>query len=376
MAKVTGGKVLTFSRIAWEKMWGMTLRAKGEFQAFGLMSETDPSEVIDFFVVEQSCTSASTNVVPEALHQLFLDKRDEGISMDRWRVWMHSHKDMKAFFSGTDEDNVERYASEKALWSVVTNQADALRVSRGSSPIEMYIRVDCFDPDNPKDQSSPQRFTIEGCSWRVQQPKLVADSWYAEQLGKITDAGPEVLVISDWKAMNQRYARNGPTQAAPTKEEAGKAAQTSGKVYQSYPGLAELHALQESLPMQPAVPGYKDRQDRGWALGVGRDDDDDWRFDGAPDEDLDGRLLLSHPALEGMYLHGVIEGQEAQMLSEEYSASLIDEKDLVDYLTAAWESVDPRDTLGYQIGLALEGYHPDDYDVLCGDDDDLKGAVC
>lgn len=166
-------------------MWGMTLRCKGEVSGLGIVDEHDPSKVIDFFIVEQICSSTSTEMDQEAVANLIADMRDKGISPSRWRVWWHSHAAMKAFFSGTDEDNVERYASEKALWSVVTNHDDAKRVEAGQSPTEMYIRVDLFDPDQPKNTASPMRYTIEGCDWKVAPLSLVSDEWFEESMSKV-----------------------------------------------------------------------------------------------------------------------------------------------------------------------------------------------
>jgi len=87
--KVTGKKVLTFSRTAWDKMWGMTLRAPGEVSGLGIVSETDPNKVEDFFIVEQVCSGSSTTMDQAAVAQLILDMRDRGISPSRWRVWWH-----------------------------------------------------------------------------------------------------------------------------------------------------------------------------------------------------------------------------------------------------------------------------------------------
>ena len=183
--KVTGKKTLKFTKTAWDKMWGMTLRCKDEVSGLGIVDENDPCKVVDFFIVEQSCTASTTEMDQDAVANLIADMRDKGVNPSRWRVWWHSHASMKTFFSGTDEDNVERYASEKALWSVVTNHEDAKRVAAGKSPTEMYIRIDLFDPDHPKSTDSPMRYTIEGCDWHVAPVTVVGDEWFDEAMKKV-----------------------------------------------------------------------------------------------------------------------------------------------------------------------------------------------
>lgn len=196
----------------------MTLRCKGEVSGLGIVDEHDPCKVVDFFIVEQECTSATTEMDQTAVANLIADMRDKGVDPSRWRVWWHSHASMKTFFSGTDEDNVERYASEKALWSVVTNHEDAKRVAAGKSPTEMYIRIDLFDPDHPKNTDSPMRYTIEGCDWYVPASVVVSDEWFAESMEKVGTPKAQKLDIKPaggynaWSWQKSYADRNAPSQ--------------------------------------------------------------------------------------------------------------------------------------------------------------------
>lgn len=234
-------------------MWGLTHKCPTEVSGLGIVDEHDPCRVVDFFVVEQSCTDASTEMDPTAVANLIADMRDKGIHPSRWRVWWHSHAKMKAFFSGTDEDNVERYASEKALWSVVTNHADAQRVMNGQMPTEVYIRVDVFDPDQPKNINSPMRYTIEGCGWRVATLPVVTDDWFKESLAKLNTRRPEAqrLNIQPNSQPNDRQAW------------ARGLARYEGEMYP------------QRFPQATQVTRQEDPDPRVWHTFTRDDDDDD-----------------------------------------------------------------------------------------------------
>ena len=320
-------KVLHFSRVAWEKMWGMTLRAKGEVSGFGLIDEHDPCRVVDFHVVKQTVSGSSTIMDPSALDDLFMNSRDKGIALDRWRVWWHSHASMKTFFSGTDDATVERYASEKPLWSVVTNHADAQRVAAGHSPTEVYIRIDGFDPDNPKSQTSPSRYTIEGCDWSVGNLQVVPDSWFDEHMQLLEAHAPRVI---------------------PTMQSWGPSGQYGGQH-----GRGRQHGLP---PQVPAQRGRYSGMHSGWEDDYGTDGDFggqmNWQHrvldapleretpgivleqPASPVASVDNDAPLSHPFIEGMFLHGLLRGADALEMSNEYASGLVEEAELVRHLGA------------------------------------------
>ena len=332
MAIVDNKKVLHFSRVAWEKMWGMTLRAKGEVSGFGLIDEHDPCRVVDFHVVKQRVSGSSTIMDPSALDDLFMNSRDKGIALDRWRVWWHSHAEMKAFFSGTDDTTVQRYASEKPLWSVVTNHADARRVAAGHSPTEMYIRIDGFDPDNPKSQTSPSRYTIEGCGWSVGNLQVVPDSWFDEHMGLLEPSFPQTLHPtrqrrSPYKQYGDgsRYRQVGLPSRIP--EQLGSYADWGDE---DYPGR-DLEGRMLLSGRTPAAPPKKEPP-------VVTEQPD------SPVAAIDNDVPLSHPFIEGMYLHGLLQASDAIEISNEFAAGLVEEAELVRHLDVEldkWAKKDP-----------------------------------
>jgi hypothetical protein len=179
-------KTLRFSQKAWQQMWALTAACDVEISAMGIVAEGEPNLVEEFFVVKQKCSATRTEMDPDALMELTMALREKGINQNRMRVWWHSHVKMDTEFSGTDEDNIERYASTY-LWSVVTQKQDADRVAYGFAPLKLNIRCDTFDPNDTKDHLSPLRYTHEKCAYGVSELDIVGDEWAkGEVSGKIT----------------------------------------------------------------------------------------------------------------------------------------------------------------------------------------------
>lgn len=288
----------------------MTLRCRGEVSGLGIVDEHDPCKVVDFFIVEQTCTGGSTDMDQTAVANLFADMRDKGISPSRWRVWWHSHAAMKTFFSGTDEDNVERYASEKALWSVVTNHEDAKRVAAGKSPTEMYIRIDLFDPDQPKNTNSPMRYTIEGCDWHVAPLTVVGDEWFEEAMKSVKTPAPQKL---DIKPISQ-------SQTDPRKW-----MQAQGRGYQ-YQGWQVRDPLPE--------PNVIDREDHDWRP----DWIQDWSKGMQPaHQDEAQNTIIAHYAIDEFLDLDVISIETAMLLSAGWESGEMTDAQIYNSLVKSWD---------------------------------------
>ena len=184
MAKVTSKRTLTFTQKAWEKMWLLTHHCPVEISAMGVVDEKDRNLVLDFYIVKQVCSGASTIMDSGELNKLTARLADEGIAPERMCVWWHSHAGNGVFFSGTDEQNVEDYAPEEYLWSVVTNHKGAKDVMNGKDPSEIYVRLDTFDPRNQGDKESPLRFTHEKCGYKIVRSWTVGKEWAKEAINK------------------------------------------------------------------------------------------------------------------------------------------------------------------------------------------------
>lgn len=89
MAKVTGKRTLIFTQRAWEKMWFLTHHCPVEISGMGIVSKENRNLVLDFYIVDQTCSSASTEMDSSALIDLTEQLEKEGIEPERMCVWWH-----------------------------------------------------------------------------------------------------------------------------------------------------------------------------------------------------------------------------------------------------------------------------------------------
>ena len=82
-------------------------------------------------LLEQESTDVGTELDPDAIAQLLVSHPEPG----KVRAWIHSHGDMKTFWSHTDEDCIEGLANDGLLVSLVVNKTGDYR-----------CRVDLFKP--------------------------------------------------------------------------------------------------------------------------------------------------------------------------------------------------------------------------------------
>lgn len=118
-----------------DKIRHWTALAPGEFSALGLV-EKDGEDLIvtEVFLPRQSCTAMNTEMDPDDLARLLveLEARDAG---SRLRLWLHSHGEMRTFWSGTDDATIEVLANDGYVVSIVVNKAG-----------DVLCRVDLFEP--------------------------------------------------------------------------------------------------------------------------------------------------------------------------------------------------------------------------------------
>ena len=119
-----------------EKIRHWTAMAKGEFSALGLVQKNGDDLIIpEIFLPKQTCDSSSTEMDNEDVARLLIDMEREGKDSQSLRLWLHSHGDMKCFWSNTDDDTIEGLCNDGYLVSIVVNKS-------GNSK----CRVDMFEP--------------------------------------------------------------------------------------------------------------------------------------------------------------------------------------------------------------------------------------
>lgn len=110
--------------------------AKGEMSALGIVEKTGETLVVpEIHLPRQTCTPANTELDPADVARIMLDLERRGIEATTLRLWLHSHADMKCFWSDTDDATIEALCNDGFVVSIVTNKAGDLR-----------CRVDLFEP--------------------------------------------------------------------------------------------------------------------------------------------------------------------------------------------------------------------------------------
>ncbi len=119
-----------------EKIRHWTDLAPGEFSALGLV-EKDGEDLIvtEIYLPRQSCTAMNTEMDNEDVARLLLDLENRCVESRKLCLWLHSHGEMRTFWSGTDDATIEALANDGFVVSIVVNKAG-----------DVLSRVDLFAP--------------------------------------------------------------------------------------------------------------------------------------------------------------------------------------------------------------------------------------
>jgi hypothetical protein len=104
--------------------------------------------VTDLHLFEQVCTGASTDLSQEAVSQFLLQSVMAGLDPSELKLWWHSHVNMSAFWSGTDDATAGSFGNGWMI-SVVGNKSG-----------EYLCRLDLYEPI---------RLTLDGLRFEVRQ---------------------------------------------------------------------------------------------------------------------------------------------------------------------------------------------------------------
>ena len=171
MAKVTGKPTVRFSQKAYQQMRQLTKECDIEISAMGIIATDAQKEewgigedfyVLEYFVIDQECTSVSTDLCDDAFIELVMSLRERGIKSEQIVVWWHSHVNMGVEHSGTDEAQIERFDFDTVCISPITNKSGALNV-----------RIDLY---------KPIRHTFLKCDFVVDEINVLPENWAKEQI--------------------------------------------------------------------------------------------------------------------------------------------------------------------------------------------------
>ena len=109
---------------------------KGEVSALGIVEKTNETLIVpEIYLPKQTSTPANTEMDPQDVARIMLDLEQRGIDATTLRLWLHSHADMKCFWSDTDDATIEALCNDGFVVSVVVNKAGDIK-----------CRVDLFEP--------------------------------------------------------------------------------------------------------------------------------------------------------------------------------------------------------------------------------------
>ena len=131
-AKIT----LLFPRSVKNKLDDYINLAAGEISGLGEIEKVQEGvfRVTDVFLYKQRCSSASTTIENEAIHEFIVDRITQGGSVENIKLWWHSHYNFGCFWSGTDEGAIQNIENDYLI-SIVQNQAGKHKT-----------RIDLFKP--------------------------------------------------------------------------------------------------------------------------------------------------------------------------------------------------------------------------------------
>lgn len=111
---------------------------EAEISGLGTITRYTPNEfqARDLYLLQQTCTAASTELDPDAVATLIYNYVQSGDDPGKIRLWWHSHYSMDVSWSPTDENTIRNFAGKgKWMISLVTNLAG-----------DYLARLDMFDP--------------------------------------------------------------------------------------------------------------------------------------------------------------------------------------------------------------------------------------
>jgi hypothetical protein len=112
-----------------------------EISFLGLIDEITEGQQIkallvsDIFLLDQTVTPIETTLANKAVADLMIELSCTGIDVSKLKCWIHSHADLKTFWSQTDEECCALLANGSYSVSIVTN-------ARG----DLLSRLDVYHP--------------------------------------------------------------------------------------------------------------------------------------------------------------------------------------------------------------------------------------
>lgn len=140
--------VLRFTDEAWQMLVLYTLRCQYEIGGLGRLSQDENGDflVTETILVDQDVNDIATRLDSAALSRLLADDVLAGRDPADLRFWWHSHAHEAPFWSGVDEETIDRFGSDY-LVSLVGNHQRRFLARRDDYHPRSTTWVDLEVPD-------------------------------------------------------------------------------------------------------------------------------------------------------------------------------------------------------------------------------------
>lgn len=143
---------LLFPLEVWQKLQAFVGACPVEINGFGLLVPQGSDYLVqDVIILEQVAGPAHVDNDPLVIARFMTDCIRAGIDTSMLRLQWHSHVTMPAYFSGTDTNNIERYAGQW-MTSIVLNKygeyearLDVYKPFRMTAPLQITVLLPSSD---------------------------------------------------------------------------------------------------------------------------------------------------------------------------------------------------------------------------------------
>lgn len=170
---------ILFTAQAWERINLYIKHSTGEVSGLAVGKLNDEKDTIiinDLGIWKQECTSGETEVTSHnEMIALAEELIERGAKMEEVCVWWHSHADMAAFFSGTDENTIKNWITNKFLVAVVGNKKGEFKAKiKIANPIPCQIENIPVEYQAIEENESPLSILIKTeVEAKVKEPKPI-----------------------------------------------------------------------------------------------------------------------------------------------------------------------------------------------------------
>lgn len=248
---------LRFSPTAWAKLLFLRDIGDTEVGGFAITRLNDLLYVEDFILIKQECSSVTVEFDDDDVADFMMDMVEDDYKPEQFmRVWIHTHPNISASPSGTDEDTFERVFG-KCDWAIMAI------VSKAG---DQYCRIQINGGPMPGAFEIPMEVDFSTYEFEASD----TEAWFDEYMENVTEVKWTYGNYSSHWPGPRNYNYKGPI-ATVTKSDDDEEKDTS-----ETPDLSSFGSMKSNIihGLDDATPGFNDDEMLpGWSY-VGDPEDD------------------------------------------------------------------------------------------------------